>query len=150
MANSLSRKLESGIVSMLNAEPAFSGVSIYAHHDSSAATDTHPTIIIHCESAERDSDLPLEMEVYKPNIKSFLYWDNVDGDSSATEECLEEILGRLSDLQETFNLQDPPITRPVEGVHVHYIESMASDSESNGSIMQFTVEQSLIVEKVIS
>ena len=150
MANSLSRKIELGIVSMLSVEPAFSGVSIYAHHDASAAGDTHPTIIVHCENAERDTDLPLEMEVYKPNVKSFLFWDNVDGDSSDVEECLEEILGRLSDLQETFNLQSPPITRAVDGVHVHYIESTSSGSESDGSIMQFTVEQSLIVEKVIS
>ena len=150
MADSLNKKLERGIVSMLTDEPAFSGVSIFAHHDSSAANDTHPTIIVHCETAPRDGDLPLEMETFKPNIKSMLYWDYEDGDSSPLEECLEEILGRLSDLQTIFNLEDPPITRPVEGVHVHYIESLASDSATDGTIKQFTVEQTLIVEKVIS
>ena len=145
---STNKKIEIGLKSFLENEPDFTGVEIYAHHESDEASDIHPSIIIHCESTERDTNLPLSMNVYNANIKTHLFWDYNDGDRSDLEESLELCLSSIQALQELFNLQDPPQPRPVEGLHVHYIQSQQGDSETDGTIKMFTLETNIILEQV--
>ena len=146
--NNLNKKIEIAIKSFLEDQPEFSSVPIYAHHESDEASESHPSIIAYCESTDRDTDLPLSMNAYKANLKCILMWDYKDGDSSAIEEYLEVCLSSLPALQELFNLQDPPIPRPVEGIHVHYIESATAESETDGTIKMLTIENTLVLEQV--
>ena len=64
MSNNLKTKMEIGLAQILKDDLAFAGVNIYPFSDSTDAADSHPTIIVKCESAPRDSDLALEMHAF--------------------------------------------------------------------------------------
>ena len=146
--SSTNKKIETGLVELLENDAAFDAVSIYAHHSVELASDTHPTIIVHCPAAPRDGDSPLEMNVYQPAIKAQLYWDTVDGDSADIETALENVFQDLVTMKAIFNYDGAPDNRVVTGIHLHYIESTTSDSVTDGTIKMFTVEAGLFVELV--
>ena len=144
----INKKIEIGLVELLENDAAFAGVSIYPHHSTAATSDTHPTIIVYCPAAPRDGDSPLEMNVYQPEVKAQLYWDTVDGDSADIETALENVFQDLVTMKAIFNYDGAPDNRVVTGVHLHYIESTTSDSVTDGTIKMFTVEAGLFVELV--
>ena len=78
-----------------------------------------------------------------------LFWDNEQGDSSALEGSLDSVSRDLDTLQAAFNYVGEPDTRTVSGIHVHYIESTDTQSETDGTIFRVNVGITIFVEEVI-
>ena len=147
--NNSKTKIENGIAQVLKDDAAFAGVNIYPFSDSTEAADSHPTIIVKCESAPRDSDLALEMHAFHPAVVMSLFWDNEQGDSQAVEGALDSVSRDLDTLQAAFNYDGEPDTRLITGIHVHYIESTDTQSETEGTIFRVNVTMTLFIEEVI-
>jgi hypothetical protein len=145
----LTTDIETGLAYIIENDPAFAGVGVYPFHDRETAQDHHPSVVVHCETAPRETELPREMNAFNPQVKITLFWDDSDGDSAALEEALSCAIDNLENLQDTFNLADPEVPRPVEGVHVHYVQSFDTASENDGSIKIFTADLVLTIEQVI-
>tara|TARA_R110002012_G_scaffold158151_1_gene319543 strand:- start:336 stop:806 length:471 start_codon:yes stop_codon:yes gene_type:complete len=154
MATPISIKIEKALAFYLEQIEAFDDINIVSHSSVDEAPD-FPSIIIHCQQTSRLGDTPLEMYAKAANVTASLFYDCDDGlvDLPLFEDAARELecaLENLSDLQEIFNYDELeiPDERPVQGLHLHYIDEFQTDNETDDMTWQFGVGMTLNIEEV--
>ena len=152
----IARSVEVALVAYLKKSGSFKTkeTAVIEFTESEEAPDNLPCIIVRCVNVTRTPDTSLDMFSKTANVTATLLVDSEQNSLPQYEAIafdLECILEDLDRMKVAFN---KPVsgkdTRSIRGLHLHYIEELQTDTDTSGTVWQFGVGLSLILDEVAS
>jgi len=152
----IARSVEVALVKHIKKQGSFKAkeCAVIEFTESEEAPDQLPCIIVKCVNVTRTGDTPIQMYSKTANVTATLVTDSEQNNLPQYEAIasdMECILENLAEMQTVFNKPaSGRDTRPIRGLHLHYIDEFQTDTDTSGTQWEFGVGLSLILDQVAS